>query len=829
MPDDVPPFSEAAAAGQAGFYENPDCRRVIAHFLADRDIYVFPLNGIRPTGGCTCPKGTECPSAGKHPLRDHWQEESTIDHARINAWFLQYPLMNYGVDLEKSGLFVVDVDNRPDGDGWDTLRAFLAKLQRDFPPTWTVRTGSDGVHYWFWIRKVNGEYPPLVKSLAMLGFGDHVDIQGKGKLVVAPGSRNAFGLYRFQGGEDGIDPLDADTDDDGRSGPAVGPSDVVTMLMRTSAPASSGPSGPVYTTVLGHLAALMGILRGSPTPGGHLPIYCPNSRRGGNPAGHGEGSETRTVLMGAQQGARLGGLHCFAASCTYTVQRWLNDVLTDRVRFPDGVQWLREIDATLDAAGIEPLSQDARAEAYRDTRDHGHGSSNGGPPPGDTVVTSLWLMQQGVRFTPATPKKDEFLIASPANLVTFLEVHPSFHGSIAHNQMTMQTTLRRPLPAFHHAHTWPEPNDPFLDPEDHATLAAYFESVWRTDKILSLAPTSTLNKAVQAVARKHSYSPLVEMIEGLPAWDGTPRLASWVTTVLGITTAVHCRMGELWLLQAVARVLDPGCQADLVLILQGDQGIGKNKLVRAMNAPFLAVQLGTLEKTDEAIRRCHAGWIIELGEMAVLKRVDIEKIKNYITCNDDLLRRFYTEQMVTMPRRFVLIGTTNRDDYLTDMTGNRRFLPLPIGTKPINVGAFTAIRDQLYAEARDRIRAGVKWWPDATEATEFGEEADEHVADDPWELSIRQHVANCPSIKDATTTEILTDWLKVPVERQDRYAAARLRSIMLRIGWKPDNHIGQKKGESYGARGYRNPDPKPVEPEREPGSDDGDRRFPFDD
>jgi hypothetical protein len=371
----------------AGFYANPDCRRGIALFLAERAIASFPCWWITKTGHCACPKRDACPSPGKHPLHVGWQEESTLDPATIDGWFERYPAMNVGVDLEKSRLFVIDRDNRPDGDGIDTIAALEAKLGRPLPRTWTVRTGSDGRHHYLWVPE--GEYPTLVKNLELLGLGPHVDIKAKGGLVIAPGGWNKAGQYTFLGALDGVDPLDPSESDDDRTGPAVCPDDLAALLTKPTVVTAPGDAGPVHTTVLAHLAHRMGLIRGPITPNECLLILCPYSRDAGFPGGHDAGNDTSTTLFGAQPGSRIGGINCMHTKCaspTPLWERWLTDVATNRERFPDGERWLAEIDATLDAAGVEPLSRDARAEQFRNTRDDPnpdnlhkpHGRADGG-------------------------------------------------------------------------------------------------------------------------------------------------------------------------------------------------------------------------------------------------------------------------------------------------------------------------------------------------------------------------------------------------------------------------------------------------------------------
>src|SRR5215471_16890447 len=438
------PDSNTDAGGQAaGFYANPECRRSVAHFLAERTIAIFPCWWVvAGRAVCACPNHDRCPSPGKHPIEAGWQALSTTDPDTIRAWFIKYPHMNVGVDLEKSRLMVLDVDKRVDGDGFDTLHALEQKLGHPLPRTWVVRTGSGGLHIWLWVPE--GEYPVLVKSLDALGLGPHVDIQAGGKLVIAPGSSNQHGQYQFLGGEDGVDPLDPDEADDDRIGPERAPADLIALLTRNTTITLPAQIGPVHTTVLAHLAARSGLIRPCGLIRGNLAIRCPYSRPF-FPGGHDEGADDSCVIMGASPGHRIGGLACMHATCQGSGKRWLADVWNDRERFPDGRQWLADINVALDDAGIEPLSPHAQRQ---------HGSTNGGPPRDDDPLAGSipWLVSQGVRFIPppqGQPHASDRLVSSAANLMLFLQVHPAFRAALARNMMKMQIVPRRELPAFH--------------------------------------------------------------------------------------------------------------------------------------------------------------------------------------------------------------------------------------------------------------------------------------------------------------------------------------------------------------------------------------------
>ena len=155
------------------------------------------------------------------------------------------------------------------------------------------------------------------------------------------------------------------------------------------------------------------------------------------------------------------------------------------------------------------------------------------------------------------------------------------------------------------------------------------------------------------------------------------------------------------IIQAVNRVYHPGCQADLVVILEGNQGIGKSRLVRLLGGEYYAslyIDPGSKDTVD-AMR---GKWFIEMAEMAVYGRKEADKLKQFISNTIDDCRPAYARRSVRFERQSVFIGTFNPDatgQYLTDATGNRRFAPMNLGGGAINEAAIKKIRDQIFAEA----------------------------------------------------------------------------------------------------------------------------------
>src|SRR5262249_10712475 len=256
---------------------DPEDKRLlwrVALGLVKRNIYVFPLwwPVFLPdaTVRCACPRGRRCPSIGKHPIYDGWQQRASIDHAQIDRWFdLQrgeYPDANLGVFLGPSRLLVLDQDVRADGDGDATMRALQTKLAAvgsAIPFTWVQRTPSGGLHTFLQLPEgFDWRTDKLVGSLAQLGLGPLVDVKYGGGLIVGPGSIGASGAhYVMLGGEDGAIPSACAQSDPLHWAPAPCPPALLDQLRRRAPVTPAGAPSAVTQTLLFLLAQRAGVLR----------------------------------------------------------------------------------------------------------------------------------------------------------------------------------------------------------------------------------------------------------------------------------------------------------------------------------------------------------------------------------------------------------------------------------------------------------------------------------------------------------------------------------------------------------------------------------------
>lgn len=219
--------------------------------------------------------------------------------------------------------------------------------------------------------------------------------------------------------------------------------------------------------------------------------------------------------------------------------------------------------------------------------------------------------------------------------------------------------------------------------------------------------------AVELAAQRTLLDSAREWMDRLPRWDGVPRCSQWLSSYCGADDTDYTRsIGRYLWTAAAGRVLQPGAQADMVPILVGAQGVGKTRGVEAL-APFggAYVNVDLAVRDADLSRRLRGRLIVELAELRGLHTRDRTAINDFITSRTDTWVPKYKEFALSVPRRFVAIGTTNDDEFLDDETGNRRWLPVKVGAgHPVDVERLGRDRAQMWAEGAVRfLIGGVDW------------------------------------------------------------------------------------------------------------------------
>ncbi len=249
---------------------------------------------------------------------------------------------------------------------------------------------------------------------------------------------------------------------------------------------------------------------------------------------------------------------------------------------------------------------------------------------------------------------------------------------------------------------WPQVKPGWSD-TDLACAKLYFERVYGI-----WSPTKFKDALLGVVSAERLYHPVKEYLSGL-AWDGTERLDTLLIDYLGADDTPYVRaVTRKTLVAAVARIYRPGVKFDSILVLNGAQGIGKSTLFARLGGQWYSDSLAISDMKDKtAPEKLQGYWILELGELAGIKKIDVETVKSFITRTDDKYRQSYGATVESHPRSCIIVGTTNSDGgFLRDITGNRRFWPVRVtGKGHYRAWGLTEV-DQIWAEAVARYHAG---------------------------------------------------------------------------------------------------------------------------
>jgi len=264
-----------------------------------------------------------------------------------------------------------------------------------------------------------------------------------------------------------------------------------------------------------------------------------------------------------------------------------------------------------------------------------------------------------------------------------------------------------------------------------------------------------------------------------------------MSTCLGAEASPYTEaIGRMFLIAMAARVFEPGCKADYMVVLEGPQGARKSTACAILGGDWFSDNLPNVSNGDKDLSQHMAGkWLIEIGEMASMSKGEADALKAFVTRTTERYRPSYGRKEVIQPRQCVFIGTTNRSAYLRDETGGRRFWPVKVGR--IDTDRLARDRDQLFAEAVRRHREGLPWWPDAAfERQHIAPQQDARYEEDAWEETIAGWVDGRSQV---TISEVAREALKIETQRIGTIEQRRIAATLERLGWRrgPKNWRGQ--------------------------------------
>ena len=389
------------------------------------------------------------------------------------------------------------------------------------------------------------------------------------------------------------------------------------------------------------------------------------------------------------------------------------------------------------------------------------------------------------------------------NVVTVMSHDPKLVGRVGFNEMEHNICLLGSLPwreKSDHSHQWTDADD--------AALRYYLERTY------GLTGKDRIFDAVNIVATKNSFHPVRDFLDGC-TWDGVPRIETLLVDYLGADDTPYTRaVTRKALVAAVARIYRPGCKFDYMLTIRGPQGLGKSSLIAKLGGEWFSDSFTSVQG-KEAYEQVLGVWLMEVGELAGMRKAEAETIKLFITKQRDRFRPAYGRRLQEYPRQCIFIGTTNETQFLRDTTGNRRFWVVDTPNDPPRDFWEELTPENIrliWGEAVELFKKGEKLFLPkdleavAREVQETYEEEnpragiiadylDRLLPEDWADMDIYARRAWLESDAQGTvqrthvcTMELWAEALGGNPDKIDRYASKEIRDIMANMsGWK---HMG---------------------------------------
>jgi predicted P-loop ATPase len=356
-----------------------------------------------------------------------------------------------------------------------------------------------------------------------------------------------------------------------------------------------------------------------------------------------------------------------------------------------------------------------------------------------------------------------------ANALLALRRDSGLQDAFAFDEMARTAMLMHPIGS---------PLAPFepraIIDEDAAYVAEYLQQAG-----LKHVSSSVVRDAIGARALENAYHPVRDYLESLQ-WDGQKRAAVWLTTRLGVDlTDYTAAIGRMFLIAMVARIFEPGCKSDHMMVLEGSQGVLKSSACTVLGGPWFSDALPDVAGGKDVSQHLRGKWLIEVCEMHAMGRAETTLLKSFITRQVEKYRPSYGHREVEEPRQCVFVGTTNREAYLRDESGGRRFWPVKTGA--IDIDGLAEDRDQLFAEAVQLYRLGEPWWPNrAFEQQHIKQQQEARYEADAWEDLIADFVATRTKV---TIGEVAQGALFFDKSRIGTADQRRIAAILELLGW----------------------------------------------
>lgn len=387
-------------------------------------------------------------------------------------------------------------------------------------------------------------------------------------------------------------------------------------------------------------------------------------------------------------------------------------------------------------------------------------------------------------------RREGRLIDCRENIYLILKHHPVWRNVLWIDEFSIRLVKRKPAPwdkveRFGEEVEW--------DHNDDFNLGLWLAQNER----LIVRSADNLAAAAGWAASEHKWHPVRQYFEGLE-WDRVERLDGWLSSFVGVRDSEYVRaVSRMFMIGMVARICKPGCIMRTMPIFEGKQYQGKSSVLRILGGKWFGDSPIDLNNKD-SFQLIQGKMLYEIAELDAFNKAETTRIKSFISSPVDRFRAPYERAPRDWPRQTVFVGTTNQSQYFKDQTGNSRYWPIQVDDA-IDIDGLMSTRDQLFAEAVHRFKAGERWHPTRKEHLDmFEPEQHSREIEELWEGLIGKWLDHQKKDR-VTATEILLDCLQVEVAKIDgmRSMSMRIGIVMHRLGWMRKREGGKSRGYYY--------------------------------
>jgi len=295
------------------------------------------------------------------------------------------------------------------------------------------------------------------------------------------------------------------------------------------------------------------------------------------------------------------------------------------------------------------------------------------------------------------------------------------------------------------------------------------------------------------VAKDNPYDPVKSYLEHCSLTEEPTYIDRLASTYLRPQDAtqseptLYDKMLKCTLIAAVARVFEPGCKHDYACVLLGEQGARKSSFWKALGGHFFSDALRDCQSKDD-LMVLHRSWIMEWAELDhITNKRQAGLIKAFLSQSTDMFRVPYGKTAEVFPRRGIIVGSTNSDEFLVDETGNRRFWVIPVGVshaEPINVDMLMKEVDAIWAAAVHAFQNNEPYALSIEDEQQVNLENSKYTMGHPWKGPVESWLAMPQNrLKDVTVELLLSEAIAKPLERQTRGDQTAVGNVLKSLGY----------------------------------------------